>query len=130
MSRSLHEKARGERMTQRTKYVVSVVLSLAFALCLAAPVSAQEAVLITPPAPQATAARLVNVGLGFLFIISVVSILMGGFKYLISGGSTDKAEEARKYIISGIIGLAIVLSMWAVTMYMVTDVLAPVAPVL
>ena len=55
---------------------------------------------------------------------------MGGFKYLVSGGSTDKAEEARKYIISGIIGLAIVLSMWAVTMYVVTDVLQPAAPVL
>lgn len=117
-------------MTKHMKYGVSFVASLALALCVAAPAFAQEAVLIEPPAPQATTARLINVGLGFLFIISIISILMGGFKYMVTGGSTDKAEEARKYIISGIIGLAIVLSMWAVTMYLVTDVLKPVAPVL
>jgi hypothetical protein len=67
-----------------------------------------------------TAARLINVALGFLAIIAVLIVLVGGFQYMLSGGDTAKTEGARKLIVSGIIGLAIILSAWAITSFVIT----------
>jgi hypothetical protein len=53
-------------------------------------------------------------------IIAVVIVLIGGFKYMTSGGSEEKTTEARKLIVSGIIGLAIILSAWAITSFVVS----------
>ena len=70
-----------------------------------------------------TAARIINVALGFLGIIAVVVVLLGGFKYLISGGNETKTQEAQKLIVSGIIGLAIILSAWAITSYVISNLI-------
>ncbi len=67
-----------------------------------------------------TAARLINVALGFLAIIAVIIVLVGGFQYMLSGGDTTKTENARKLIVSGIIGLAIILSAWAITSFVIS----------
>ena len=66
-------------------------------------------------------ARIINVALGFLGIIAVVIVLMGGFKYMISGGNEEKVGEAKKLIVSGIIGLAIILSAWAITSFVISN---------
>lgn len=71
-----------------------------------------------------TAARIINVALSFLGIISVVIVLLGGFKYMISGGEEEKTKEAKNLIISGIIGLAIILSAWAVTRFVLGNLIA------
>jgi hypothetical protein len=68
---------------------------------------------------RSTAARIINVALGFLGIIAVVIVLIGGFKYMVSGGNDDKTADARRLIVSGIIGLAIILSAWAITGFVV-----------
>ena len=70
-----------------------------------------------------TAARIINVALSFLGIISVVIVLVGGFKYMISGGNEEKTTEAKNLIVSGIIGLAIILSAWAITRFVITSLL-------
>lgn len=67
-----------------------------------------------------TAARIINVALGFLGIIAVVIVLLGGFKYMIAGGNEEKTSEAKKLIVSGIIGLAIILSAWAITSFVIS----------
>jgi len=67
-----------------------------------------------------TAARIINVALSFLGIIAVVIVLLGGFKYMIAGGNEDKTAEAKKLIVSGIIGLAIILSAWAITSFVIS----------
>jgi hypothetical protein len=67
-----------------------------------------------------TAARIINVALGFLGIIAVVIVLLGGFKYMVAGGNEEKTSEAKKLIVSGIIGLAIILSAWAITSFVIT----------
>jgi hypothetical protein len=67
-----------------------------------------------------TAARIINVALGFLGIIAVVIVLLGGFKYMISGGNEEKTQEAKNLIVSGIIGLAIILSAWAITSFVIS----------
>ena len=71
-----------------------------------------------------TAARLINVALGFLGIIAVVIVLIGGFKYMVSGGNEKKTEEARGLIVSGIIGLAIILSAWAITTFVINQLIS------
>lgn len=71
-----------------------------------------------------TAARIINVALGFLGIIAVVIVLIGGFKYMVSGGNDEKTAEARRLIVSGIIGLAIILSAWAITSFVITQLIS------
>jgi len=66
-----------------------------------------------------TAANIINVALGFLGIIAVVVVLIGGFKWMIAGGDESKTKEARGWIVSGIIGLAIILSGWAITNFVI-----------
>lgn len=66
-----------------------------------------------------TAGNIINVALGFLGIIAVIVVLIGGFKWMIAGGDEGKTKEARGWIISGIIGLAIILSGWAVTSFVI-----------
>lgn len=79
---------------------------------------------------RSTAGRIINVALGFLGIIAVVIVLLGGFKYMISGGNEEKTSEAKKLIVSGIIGLAIILSAWAITSFVITNLVnATASPV-
>ncbi len=64
---------------------------------------------------------LINVALGFLGLIAVIIILIGGFKWMTAGGNEDKVGEARKTIFAGIIGLAIILFAWGITTFVVTQ---------
>jgi hypothetical protein len=73
---------------------------------------------------RTTAARIINVALGFLGIIAVVIVLIGGFKYMVSGGNEEKTSEAKNMIVAGIIGLAIILSAWAITTFVISSLLS------
>lgn len=73
---------------------------------------------------RTTAARIINVALGFLGIIAVVIVLIGGFKYMVSGGNEEKTGEAKNMIVAGIIGLAIILSAWAITTFVISSLLS------
>ena len=60
--------------------------------------------------PRQIIASVIRVALGFLGIIAVLITLAGGFKYMTAGGAEDKVDEAKKLMISGVIGLIIVLA--------------------
>jgi hypothetical protein len=62
---------------------------------------------------------LIQLALGFLGLIAVVIILIGGFKWMTAGGNEDKIGEAKKMIIQGIIGLVIVLAAWGIATYVI-----------
>ena len=64
-------------------------------------------------------ASIINVILGFIGIISVMIILLGGFKWMVSGGNEDKATEAKGTLSSGLIGLIIVFSSWGLAKFAV-----------
>ena len=76
-----------------------------------------EAIILGSQDLRTTAASIINVALSLLGIVSVVIILIGGFRWMTAGGNDEKVGEARKWIFSGIIGLAIILSAWAISRF-------------
>jgi len=69
--------------------------------------------------PRTVIGRIINVALGFLGVIAVGIILMGGFKWMTAGGNEEKTEEAKKLLGAGVIGLVIILSSWAIATYVI-----------
>lgn len=76
--------------------------------------------------PRAIAAQIINIILGFLGIIAVVIILMGGFKWMTAGGNEDKVGEAKKLITAGIIGLVIILASFGIATFVLSQLSAAV----
>jgi Zn-dependent protease with chaperone function len=123
-------------MTQRLKKIAAFGATLGLAAGLAAPAvvfaadelnqndlgvgAIQSTIKLGSGDVRQTAARIINVALGFLGIIAVVIVLLGGFKWMIAGGNDEKTNEAKKLIVSGIIGLAIILSAWAITSFVIS----------
>lgn len=53
--------------------------------------------------------RIVSYALGFAGIVLFVLLLIGGFRFITSGGDPKAIEGARKTLTSAIIGLVIIL---------------------
>lgn len=73
--------------------------------------------------PRAIAARVINVVMGFLGIIAVIIILVGGFQWMTAGGDEGKVESAKKMMTAGVIGLVIILAAWGVTIFVMNALL-------
>lgn len=74
--------------------------------------------------PREIAASVINVLMGFLGIIAVVIILIGGFKWMTAGGGEDKIAEAKKLMTAGVIGLVIILAAWGITVFVLNALLS------
>ena len=72
---------------------------------------------------QATIFGIVNIIMGFLGIIAVLLILYGGFIWMTAQGSEEKITKARKIIVGGVIGLAIILSALGITNFVISNLL-------
>lgn len=72
---------------------------------------------------RTTIAQIIRVAMGLLGIVAVVIILIGGFKWMTAGGNEDQVGEAKKWIFSGVIGLAIILSAYALTSFIITQLI-------
>lgn len=68
-----------------------------------------------------TVARIIRVAMGLLGIVAVVIVLIGGFTWMTAGGDDEKVGTAKKYIYSGIVGLAIILSAYAIANFVITQ---------
>lgn len=117
----------------------SIISALVFALAM--PVSALHAQVDTSPFfggdestfvedtglgqadLQTSIGQLINIALGFLGIVAVVVILFGGFKWMTAGGNDERVGEAKKLIIAGVIGLAIILSAVAISRFVIASLL-------
>jgi hypothetical protein len=71
--------------------------------------------------PRTVIGRIINVALGFLGVIAVGIILIGGFKWMTAGGNEDKTSEAKKLLGAGVIGLVIILSSWAIANFVISQ---------
>ena len=74
--------------------------------------------------PRDIAASVIRIILGFLGIIAVIIILLGGFKWMTAGGNEDKVGEAKKLITAGIIGLVIIVAAFAIASFVLTNLIA------
>lgn len=71
---------------------------------------------------KTTIGNIVQIILGFLGILTVLIILLGGFKWMTSGGNEDKIDEAKKLISAGVVGLVIVLAAYAIATFIVQNI--------
>lgn len=66
-----------------------------------------------------TIAKIIRVAMSLLGIVAVVIVLIGGFIWMTAGGNDDKVAEAKKWIYAGVIGLAIILSAYAIATFVI-----------
>lgn len=63
--------------------------------------------------------NIIQVILGFLGLVAVVIILIGGFTWMTAGGNEDKVKKGRTWIINGVIGLVIVLAAFSIASFVI-----------
>lgn len=114
------------------QHIKRIAIGIVPFLLLSLPMAAQAAAVnlgLTPAVETAlglgtqdirvTIASIINVFMGLLGIIAVVIILYGGFMWMTAAGNEERVDKARKMIVSGIIGLAIILSAYAIARFVV-----------
>lgn len=70
---------------------------------------------------RTTIATIIKTAMSLLGIVAVVIVLIGGFKWMTAGGNEDQVGEAKKWIFSGVIGLAIILSAYALASFVINQ---------
>lgn len=70
-----------------------------------------------------TVGSVIKAFMGLLGIVAVCIILLGGFKWMTAMGSEEKVSQAKNLIISGIIGLVIILSAYAIAAFVINAIL-------
>ena len=70
---------------------------------------------------RVVAAKIIRVVLGLLGIILLGIILYGGYVFMTAGGSEEKITQARKILINGVIGLAIIMSAFTIVSFVINS---------
>jgi len=76
--------------------------------------------------PRLIVGRLIQIALSFLGVIAIVLIMYAGFIWTTSGGEEEKIDSAKKILRNAIIGLAIIISSWAIATYVLTSLMAAI----
>ncbi len=112
-------------------FLSSLALSMSF-VALPAIVSAQTDVFgvnygastgLGQQDPRETIANVIRIALSFLGIVAVLIVLWGGILWMTAAGNDDKVETAKKVLFSGLIGLIIILSAFAITQFVVNQLI-------
>lgn len=69
-----------------------------------------------------TAARIINVTLGLLGIISVALIVFAGFKWMTSAGNEEAIESAKQILWGSVIGLLLIASAYTISRFALESV--------
>lgn len=70
---------------------------------------------------RVTIGNVVRVVLGFLGIIAVCLVLYGGFLWMTAAGNEDQVASAKKVLINAGIGLVIIMSSFAITQFVLSN---------
>ena len=65
---------------------------------------------------------IIRVAMGFLGIIAVIIIMLGGFKWMTAAGDDKKIGDAKKLIYAGITGLVIILAAFAIASFVINQI--------
>ena len=76
---------------------------------LASPLLALAQYQAPPPAAAALIERLTGVAIGIIIAISVLFVIWGAFKFLISGGDPTATKEARDIVIYALVAIGVAL---------------------
>ena len=66
---------------------------------------------------------IVNVLLFLIGLVSVIMIIIGGFRYVTSNGAPDQAKAARNTIMYAVIGLVIAILAYAIVSFVIARLL-------
>ena len=69
--------------------------------------------------PRVLAGQIIRIALGLLGIVFLGIVVYGGFTWMIARGDQKQVDKAKDYITNGVIGLAIILSAYAITYFVV-----------
>ncbi|MEK7511448.1 MAG: hypothetical protein AAB575_00295 [Patescibacteria group bacterium] len=78
--------------------------------------------------PQ-TIGRIIKIVLGFLGIVLIVIVIYAGFLWMTAGGESKGVEAAQTLLKNSIIGLAIILSAYAITDFVIKKLMGAVTGV-
>jgi len=78
---------------------------------------------LTAEDPKIIIARIIRVVIGALGVLSVLIVLYGGFTWMTAAGNEEKLERAKKILIRGVIGLAIILLSFAIASFILSALL-------
>lgn len=70
-----------------------------------------------------TISNLIKVALGFLGIIFLILILYAGFMWMTAAGNEDKISKAKDIIKAAVIGVAVIISAYAITFFVIDNIL-------
>jgi len=70
-----------------------------------------------------TIAGIIKVVLSVLGLIFIILIIYAGFLWMTSAGNEDKIKQAKGIIVSSIIGVAIVLAAYMITVFVIDNLL-------
>lgn len=70
-----------------------------------------------------TAAQIIRTALGVLGTVDLAIILYAGFLWMTAGGNEDKVSEAKKWLYGSVVGMAIILSAYSVTSYVINNLI-------
>ncbi len=76
---------------------------------------------------RTTISKVIKTAMSLLGIVAVVIVLIGGFKWMTAGGNDEQVGEAKKWIFSGVIGLAIILSAYALASFIINQLVTATA---
>ena len=74
--------------------------------------------------PEAIIGSALNMLLGIVSLIFLIIVVYGGITWMTAGGNTENVQKGRNMIIEGAIGLAITLGAYAITYYVVEQVVS------
>ncbi len=66
------------------------------------------------------AINIINMILGFLALIAIIIVIVGGFEWMTAGGNEDRVATAKKRLTYGIIGLAIIFLAYAIVKFVLS----------
>ncbi len=69
---------------------------------------------------RVTIVRIINIFLGFLGLIAVLIVLYAGYLWMTAGGDDEQIITAKKLLINGVIGFAIIASAFLITSFILS----------